>query len=492
MIGGALLALVLLPLAGAAVALRIHARRTAFLFGVGVTGAALFLALALAALPAFGVPASIAMTPFPGLSVALSVDGLNALFLALAALLASLAILYAEPSDSEDPGLFVAAVCGYLCAVELQLLSDDLLLFWLGGSAEIAVLGLLSARWGTGAEKGLATLRAARSLGFGQLLFGAGLLLLAAHHASGPGSLSFRLSDLLLTPLPAERQGVVFFLLFYGLCARLPLFPFHAWLPILAGQGTVVVGGVFLLGLKIGVYALLKFVLPLAPAAAAAYGGWIVALGAFSLLYGALMALVQQNLRRMIAFAAVSHTGAVMIGLFSLDLTGMTGALLLSFSLGVATSGLLFVTGFVYRRRRTAQIARLGGMFDETPLLALTFLVVCLSGIAMPGTLGFDAGHLLVEGAIATRGAAVGALATFGNVAAAGYLLWAYQRVFLAEAAERSGRKVRDLRWREGLIAGVLTALIFGMGLTSARWMALVEAPLRTLAVSAGPGEGAP
>ena len=110
----------------------------------------------------------------------------------------------------------------------------------------------------------------------------------------------------------------------------------------------------------------------------------------------------------------------------------------------------------------------------------------------MPGTLGFDAGHLLVEGTIATRGAAVGALATVGNVLAAGYLLWAYQRVFLAEAAVRSGRAVRDLQWREGLIAGVLTALIFGMGLSSARWMALVEGPIRSLAPGGEAGEGAP
>ncbi len=492
MTGAAVLALVLLPLFGGAVAMRIHERRSAFLFGLGITGAELLLALVVAALPELDVPMHFSVTPISALSVALSVGGLNALFIVLAALLAFMAILYAEPSDREDPGLFVAVVCAYLATVQLQLLSDDLLLFWVGGTAEIGLICLLAARWGTGAEKGRAMLRAARSLGLGQILFGAGLLVLAAHHASGPGSLSFRLDELLLTPLPPERQGVVFFLLFYGLCARLPLFPFHAWLPILASQGTVVVGGVFLLGLKIGCYALLRFVIPLAPAAAVAYGGWIVALGAFSLLYGALMALVQQNLRRLIAFAAVSHTGAVVIGLFSLDATGMTGALLLAFSLGVATSGLLFVTGFVYRRKRTSQIARLGGLFDETPLLALTFLVVCLSGIAMPGTLGFDAGHLLVEGAIATRGAAVGALATVGNVAAAGYLLWAYQRVFLAEAAVRSGRTVRDLRWREGLIAGTLTALIFGMGLSSARWMALLEGPIRSLVPAEAVSEGAP
>lgn len=477
--GALLLALVALPLLGGAAAMRVRERRRAFLVGLGVTGAELALTLlALGLDQGLGLPLEFAYTPVSSLSLALALDGLNGLFVGLASLLAVFAILYAEPTDQEDPGLFVAVVCAYLAMAQVQLLSQDALLFWVGGTAEVGLVCLLAARWGTGAEKGRAMLRAARSLGLGQILFGVGLMVLAAYHARDGGALSFRLDALLSTPLPPARQGLVFFLLFYGLCARLPLFPFHAWLPILASQGTVVVGGVFLLGLKIGVYGLLRYVIPLAPEAAVSYADWVVALGAFSLLYGALLALVQMNLRRMLAYSAVSHTGAVVIGLFSLDHHGMMGALLLAFSLGVATSGLFFVTGFVYRRKHTSQLPRLGGLFDETPLLALTFLVVCLSSIAMPGTLGFDAGHLMVEGAIATRGALVGVLATVGNVLAAGYLLWAYQRVFLAEAHARAHHPVHDLRWREGLIAGLLTALIFGMGLYSAPWMRMTAGPL--------------
>ena len=149
MTGAAVLALVLLPLFGGAVAMRIHERRTAFLFGLGITGAELLLALVVAALPELDVPMHFSVTPISALSVALSVGGLNALFIVLAALLAFMAILYAEPSDREDPGLFVAVVCAYLATVQLQLLSDDLLLFWVGGTAEIGLICLLAARRGS-------------------------------------------------------------------------------------------------------------------------------------------------------------------------------------------------------------------------------------------------------------------------------------------------------------------------------------------------------
>lgn len=482
--GLALAGLLAVPLLGAALSPWARGQRQAFLLGVVVTGGELTLAalLLLAFLAGGGeVPLSLNLELFSFLRLHLVIDGLSALFVPLVALLSLLVVLYAEPSQREEPSLFIGVVCLYELAMMGQFLAHDALLFCLFGAMELALAALLATRWGTGADRGRAMLRFGELLGGGLLLLLVGFAILGAHHAQGPANLSFDLPDLVTTPLEPERQGVVFFLLFFGLAFRLPLFPFHAWLPVLAQQGTVVVGSVFLMGLKVGAYGLARWVLPLLPDASVRFADVAVALGVASLLYGGVLALVQLSLRRMLAFSVVSHMGAVVIGLFSLNLPGVQGALLLMFSLGVATSGLCFATGFLYRRTHTCQLPRMGGLFDPMPLLGLTFLIVGLTVVAMPGTSGFDAGHLLVEGSIEAHGYAVAAIVALGNVLAAATMLRAYQKVFLAPAAPRPGLVLKDLRLREGLIAGVLCAIIFGVGLAPRPWLGAIAADLQAL-----------
>lgn len=482
--GLALLALLVLPLAGALLAPFARDQRRAFALGLVVTGLELLLALSvlLTFLAGGGaVPLDLSVPLFRFLGLHLALDGLSALFVPLVALLGFLVVLYAEPKPREEPGLFVATVLAYELALMGIYLSLDALLFWLFAVLELVLAAWLAGRWGTGQDRARAVLRFVELVGLGLLLLLAGFVIVGAHQAVGPERLSFDLPDLLSRPLPAERQGLVFFLLFYGSALRMPLFPFHAWLPVLAQQGTVVVGGVFLMGAKVGAYGLLRFALPLVPEAAERYAGVAVVLGVISLLYGAVLALMQLNLRRLLAFATVSHMGAVVIGLFSLNLAGLQGAVLLQFSFGVAIAGLLFATGFIYRRTHTAQLPRLGGLFDPMPMLGLTFLVACLSSIAMPGTAGFDGGHLLMEGSVEAHGYGVAIVAALGNVLAAGYLLRAYQRVFLAPSSVRQPRGWRDLRLREGLIAAVLAGVVFGVGLAPQRWLGAITGDLREI-----------
>lgn len=483
--GLALAGLIAVPLLGAALSPLARGQRRALALGLAVTALELLLASALLLTFLAGggtVPLELSVPLFRFLVLHLGMDGLSALFVPLTALLALLVVLYAEPTPREAPSLFVAVVFLYEAALMGQLLALDGLLFWGFGVLELGLAALLAARWGTGSDRGRAVLRAVELLGGGLLLVLAAFALLGARVAQGPGRLSFDRPDLLASPLPAAEQNLVFFLLFYGFALRMPIFPFHAWLPLLARQGTVVVGSVYLMGIKVGAYAMARWLLPLLPEAAERWSGLVTGLGVLSLLYGGLLALVQLNLRQLLAFSTVSHTGAVLIGLFTLNEAGIQGALLLMFSLGVATSGLCFANGFVYRRTHTSQLPRLGGLFDPMPLLGLTFLILCLTSIAMPGTSGFDAGHLLIEGAIEAWGWPVAAVAALGNVLAAGALLRAYQRAFLAPAEPRPGVVLHDLRLREGLIAGVLAALIFGVGLAPRPWLAAVAVDVRELA----------
>jgi NADH-quinone oxidoreductase subunit M len=271
----------------------------------------------------------------------------------------------------------------------------------------------------------------------------------------------------------------VFFLLFYGLAIRIPLFPLHGWLPLIAEHGTVAVAGVFLLGLKTGIYGLLRFVFPLVPDAVEKWAEWVVAFAVTGIFYAALLALMQTNLRRLLAFAVVSHTSVLVIGLFTLDELGFQGAIMLSVNFGLATAGLLFMTGFIFRRTRTMSLPRLGGLFDHIPVIGVAFLVAGLSIIGMPGTPGFDAAHLMMEASIHRFGALVTIAAALGNVAAAAFLLWAFQRAFLAPVEKKTAeREIEPASIMERVMAITVIVILLGVGFYSEPWLELIESSL--------------
>jgi NADH-quinone oxidoreductase subunit M len=218
-------------------------------------------------------------------------------------------------------------------------------------------------------------------------------------------------------------------------------------------------------------------VLPLLPSAVIDWQDFVVGLGVAGIFYGGGLALMQLGLRRLLAFSAISQTGMLLVGVFTLDMEGLVGTLLLSVNFGVAASGLLFATGLVHRRAGTTLLPRLGGVFELMPLLGLTFLISALSTMAMPGTPGFDAAHLLLEGAIGASDWGIAAAVTLGNVLTAALLLWAFQRVFLAE---RRRIRVRppspiSLSQPEWLLASAICLSLLGVGFYTEPWVRLVS-----------------
>lgn len=478
--------LILIPLFGVIAALRTHQARTAF--AVGLTGAVAELILAALALARFQPHASgmqfvEQMTPLPWLNVHLGVDGLSILFLPLTALLTLFVMLYAQPYHQERSGVFVASVLALETALMGMFTALNLLQFWLFALLEVIPATVLILRYGTSAGRVRATWQFVRSMAGGLLMLLAGILLLGWSHATVTnGEWSFDLSILSRTPTPERWQSFIFILLFTGLAVRLALFPLHSWLPIVAKHGTVAIGVVFLVGIKVGIYALLRFVLPLLPTAAQQWDGAVMALGLAGMVYGALLAFIRTDLRRLLAFAVISHTGALIAGLFSLTSSGLRGGLLLSLNLGLAASGLFIVAGWLYHHLGTTRFHRLGGLFDAAPLLGLTFLVAMLGSIAMPGTPGFEAAHLALEGVFESRGWGVAILAASGNVLAAGYLLWAYQRIFLARNPKGVTLSLVDLRSRELVVAGLLCAVIIGVGLYADPWIETISGAAENVA----------
>ena len=323
------------------------------------------------------------------------------------------------------------------------------------------------------------------------------LLLLASgmlgyNHFVETGRWSFDLLELKHTPLPASRASIVFLLLFFGFAIRTPLFPVHGWLPLLMQHGSVAIAPVFLLGIKVGVYGMLRFMFPLVPEAVVEWHWFVVAIATVGIFYAALLALMQTGLRRVLSFAVVSHTSILMLALFSLGHDSMQGGVMLAINFGLAISILMFMTGLVYRRTHSTLLKNLGGLFDRIPMIGAAFLIAGLAIVGMPGTPGFDAIHLMLEDAIHRFGALLTIAAALGNVAAAGFLLWAFQRAFLAPRADGQASQVETATRLETFFALLVIATLLGAGFYTEPWLALIDEPLHQLSETFAQFEKAP
>lgn len=417
-------------------------------------------------------------------------DGVTVLFVLLAALLTFLLTLYAPARRLDIQGQLLAVILGLEAVLMSLLVTTNLLWFVLASAVELGLAGYLLWRWATTPERSVALLRFYQFQGTGLLLLFAGTLMLAWHYADTAGHWSFELTELTQVSYHGSLATLIFFLLFYGLAIRSPLFPFHGWLPVVAHRGNVAIAPAFLLGVKVGLYGMVRFIFPILPEAVKQWHGYAVAFAVAGVFYAAFLAFQQQNLRRLMAFAVVSHTSLAVIGLFTLHKTALQGALLLAVNFGLAATAMLFITGFVYNRTNTTLLTRLGGLFDRIPFLGITFLASGLAIIGMPGTPGFDAAHLVLDASIEEFGALLTVAAAIGNVAAAGFLLYAFQRAFLAPAPEGSDlQAIERATPLELLVAVLVLAVLLGTGFYSEPWMALVDAPLDSLGAHFAPAE---
>ncbi len=421
-------------------------------------------------------------------------DGISVLFILLTALLTLLVVLYSQVRRIAALPEFLTFIFGIQASLQSLFATQDLLWFTLMSTVELVLVAFVLHRWAHAPQEDLAMQRYLQFMSTGLGLLLAGVLMLGWNFAeSHGGGWSFEVSRLAGTPLPESVGVVVFFLLFYGLAIRIPLFPLHGWLPLIAEHGTVAVAGVFLLGLKTGVYGLLRFVFPLVPDAVQAWSNWVAAFALTGIFYAALLALLQTNLRRLLAFAVVSHTSVLVIGLFSLNTLGFQGGVMLSVNFGLATAGLLFMTGFIFRRTRTLLLPRMGGLFDHIPVIGIAFLVAGLSIVGMPGTPGFDAAHLVMEASIVRFGALVSIAAALGNVAAAAFLLWAFQRAFLAPVKEAGkAREIEPATAMERVMAITVILILLGVGFYSQPWLDLIESGLDGLSAVYAPALATP
>jgi NADH-quinone oxidoreductase subunit M len=419
---------------------------------------------------------------FFNLSYYVGVDGANVLFIPLTTVLTLLTFIYLQSTRYANDSAVLSSLLGYETVLIGAFSALNALQFWMWSCLELFPVVYLTLHTGTGNHRLHAVKIVSQFWGGGLLLTFIGFLLLGFGLENTDGSVSFDWLALAQNDAPFMHETLIFILLLYGFAIRMPLFPFHAWLPLLAEQGSVVSAGVFIVGLKLGVYAVIRFVLPLLPGVAEEWSGLVVAMGLIGIFYGAILALMQNNIRRLLAFAVISHTGVLILGIFSFEVVGVEGSLLLSLAYGLSAAGLLFSAGFVVEHTQTAFMARLGGLFDRHTALGLLFLISALSTMAMPGTPGFEAAHMLIEGVVEKNGWIIALLIGLGNFLAAAFLLWAFQRLFLAD----SGRSIKvnhnpRSSPHEWLITIIISGLLIATGFYSAPWQALIDTATGTI-----------
>ncbi|MES9902721.1 MAG: NADH-quinone oxidoreductase subunit M [Sedimenticola sp.] len=420
----------------------------------------------------------------PILNYHVAVDGISILFLLLNSLLALMLVLYGAACKIGYKWRFLMLLLVTESALAGMFVTQDIFWFMMLSMVEVLLAGYMLWQWSSAPDRDLALARYLQFMGTGLLLLLIGVLMLGWNHLDATGGRwSFDLLMLIQTPVNPAIGSLVFFLLFYGFGIRIPIFPLHGWLPVVAEHGSVALAPVLLIGLKVGVYGMLRFVFPLMPEVVMQWHQYVVVFAGAGIFYAAVLALQQVNLRRLLAYAVVSHTGVMVIGLYSLNLLGLQGGVMLSINFGLAGAGLLLMSGFVYHRTHTMLLARLGGLFDRIPFIGITFLVAGLSIVGMPGTPGFDAVHLMLEASIEEFGALVTVVAALGNVIAAGFLLWAFQRAFLTPrpAGEGGGRAIPHTTGIERLVAGMLLLVLLLTGFFSEPWLELIETPVQLL-----------
>lgn len=421
----------------------------------------------------------------------LGLDGLSLWMFGLSAMLSITAILVSWEAVTERGPLFY----GMLLLLETGMLgvfaARDVILFYVFFEFTLIPLFFLIGIWGS-EERRYAAVKFFLFTLAGSLLTFLGMLAIVFLHARNnpEAGLTFSIptitAGLTAHPLSAGEQFWIFLALFAGFAIKVPLFPFHTWLPLAHVQaptaGSVLLAGILL---KIGTYGFIRFSMAMLPDATIVCMPWVLWLSAAGIIYGALTALAQRDVKRLIAYSSVSHLGYVMLGLFALNRLGMQGGVLQMINHGLSTGGLFAVFGMIYERYHTREIKDYGGLVRRIPLLSLMMLVFTFSSIGLPGLNGFAGEFLILVGmfqkayaeaplVMRAQWIAISVLAVFGVVLGAWYMLWLYQRVFFGPLKEphhavdehaHAAAPIRDLNWREFWALAPLVVFMFWIGL---------------------------
>ncbi|MFH1844516.1 MAG: NADH-quinone oxidoreductase subunit M [bacterium] len=393
----------------------------------------------------------------------LGMDGISLVLVMLTTFLGPLVVLSTWRAVTERVSEFMAFLLLLQTAMIGTFFARDMLLFYIFWEAMLIPMYFLIGIWG-GQRRIYATVKFFIFTMVGSVFMLVGILY--CYFKAG----SMDLAAFMQLQLSPTEQTWLFAAFILAFAIKVPLFPFHTWLPDAHVEaptaGSVILAGILL---KMGTYGMLRFAMPLFPAAIPVFAPWLGALAVIGIIYGALVAMVQPDVKKLVAYSSVSHLGFVVLGLFSLTPAGVAGGMFQMLAHGLSTGALFLLVGVIYERRHTREIAEFGGLAHEMPLYASAFMLVTLASIGLPGLCGFVGEFLILFGSFTsatmphTRLLTV--LAASGVVLGAIYMLWMYQRVFLGPSRNEKNLGLPDLSLREVVVLLPIAIFIIWLGI---------------------------
>ncbi len=387
----------------------------------------------------------------------MGVDGISVLFVLLSTLLTPLCVVASWRSIQTRVREYMIAflvletlMVGMFCAL-------DFMLFYLFFEGVLIPMFLIIGIWG-GERRVYSAFKFFLYTLTGSVLLLLGIL--AIYFETGTTDIP----TLMITLIPVGMQPWLWLAFLASFAVKVPMWPVHTWLPDAhvdaPTAGSVILAGVLL---KMGAYGFLRFSLPMLPVASASFTPLIFALSVVAILYGSLVALAQEDMKKLVAYSSVAHMGFVTLGIFTVTQQGLVGAWFQMLSHGLVSAALFLIVGVVYDRLHTRLIARYGGLAERMPAYSLAFMVFMLASVGLPGTSGFVGEFLILVGAFQVN-TWVATLAASGMVLGAAYMLYVYRRVIFGALNKQDLKSIFDLNWRERLVFAPLAALVLWMG----------------------------
>ncbi|HIF22394.1 MAG TPA: NADH-quinone oxidoreductase subunit M [Gemmatimonadetes bacterium] len=386
--------------------------------------------------------------PSIGAEYLVGVDGFSSLLILLATLMGLIAILSSWTAITTRVKEYYIFLLVLQTGMIGAFVSLDFLLFFLFWEVMLVPMYFLIGIWGS-ANRLYSAIKFFLFTLVGSVVLLLGILAVYFYHHEVTGIYSFDITRFHQLNMPFDLQWWVFLAFFLGFAVKVPMFPFHTWLPDAHTDaptaGSVILAAVLL---KMGTYGFIRFSLPILPEATRAAVPWVVTLCIIGIVYGALVAMAQRDWKRLVAYSSVSHMGMVMLGMFALNAVGITGSIVQQINHGISTGGLFLLVGVVYERRHTREISEYGGLSKVMPAYAAIFLVMTMSSIGLPALNGFIGEILILQGIFVVN-KIWAAFAATGIVLGAAYMLWLYQRTMFGTVDNPKNENLPDLNLRE-------------------------------------------
>lgn len=418
--------------------------------------------------------------PQYGISYILGMDGFSLLLVLLTTFLTPLCVLATWEDIQTRVKEFMICILALMSGMIGVFVALDLFLFYVFWEVMLIPMYFIIGIWG-GPRRIYAAVKFFIYTMSGSVLMLVAILVLYFMYHEATGTFSFHILDYHQLGLPAHIQMWLFLAFAVAFAIKVPMFPFHTWLPDAHVEaptaGSVILAGVLL---KMGTYGFLRFCLPIFPQATLFFVPLILALALIGIIYGALVSLAQDDVKKLVAYSSVSHLGYCMLGMFALNVDGIKGSLIQMINHGLSTGALFLIVGILYERRHTRLISEYGGIMKVMPIFAFIFLLVAFSSMGVPGTNGFVGELLILIGAFQAS-LKFGLSATVGLILGAVYLLWTVKRVTYGPITKEENRTLKDMTVREYAYMLPVMLFIFWIGLYPKPFLRTMDASVTHL-----------